>query len=252
MATKYENVASEIGDTYVDQFGNNYEKWATGWRDVKTGRMVTRPQQEKIEDALRKERLSQNPFKKIRTAKDIDPNAAYNSYSWLQTQVKKMGSLARNPVSLMSTNVNFTSRVSFGSMYLFNYDPKWKETLPFYDQFPLVIPFSPAEGGFLGLNLHYIPYWIRIRMLDRLFDFSTDNSLTADTKLLFSWQMLTAASKYREITPCIKHYLLGHVRSDFMFIDPRDWYSAAMMPTDRFVGSGKGNVWQDSMNKIGK
>ena len=252
MVTKNEAVASEVGDIYIDQFGNRYEKWATGWRDVKTGRMVIRSQQDKIEEELRKQRLSENPFKKIRSAKDLDPNAAYNSYSWLQTQVKKMGSLARNPTALMAANVTFTKRISFGSMYLYNYDPKWKDTLPFYDTYPLVIPFSPAEGGFLGLNLHYIPYWTRIRMLDQLFDFATDVNLNSETKMLFSWQMLTSASKYKEVTPCIKHYLLSHVRSNFMFVDPRDWYSAAMMPTDRFVGSGKGKVWQHSMNKIGR
>ena len=234
------------GDFYIDKQGNEYEKWAIGWRSKKTGRILNRSEQSRIEQELVKQRKTENPFKKIRTAQDIDPAAGYNSYSFLQTQIKRLGSLAKNPAALMSSNVQMVKRISLGSMFLFHYDPKHKDTLPYYDTFPLVIPFSPASGGFLGLNLHYVPYWTRIRILDRLFDFSTDEVLNPNTKMLFSWQMLMAASKYKDVKPCIKHYLLDHVGSNFMFIDPRDWYSAAMMPTDRFVGAGKGKVWKHS------
>lgn len=239
------------GDYFKDKYGNEYEKWAIGWRSKKTGRILNRSEGENIEQQLVKQRKLSNPFKAIRTARDIDPNAGYNSYSWLQSQVKRLGSLAKNPVSMMASNVTLTKQISIGSMFLFHYDPKHKETLPFYDTFPLVIPFSPASGGFLGLNLHYVPYWVRIRLLDRLFDFSTDEVLTPDTKLLFSWQMLMAATKYREVKPCVKHYLIDHVRSNYMFIDPRDWYSAAMMPLDRFVKEGKGSIWKQSLNNVG-
>jgi hypothetical protein len=44
-------------------------------------------------------------------------------------------------------------RGGVGSMQMFFYDPKTKETLPYYDTFPLVVVVGPAEGGFYGLNL---------------------------------------------------------------------------------------------------
>ena len=53
-----------------------------------------------------------------------------------------------------------------GNMYMFFYDPKYKETLPYYDGFPLIIMLGPAKGGFMGLNLHYLPPAVRARLLD--------------------------------------------------------------------------------------
>ena len=34
---------------------------------------------------------------------------------------------------------------SIGRMYLFMYDPKWEKKLPWYDVYPLVIPFDYAK-----------------------------------------------------------------------------------------------------------
>ena len=50
-----------------------------------------------------------------------------------------------------------------GSMQMFFYDPKTKDTLPYYDRFPLVVVVGPAEKGFYGLNLHYLPPILRAK-----------------------------------------------------------------------------------------
>ena len=47
---------------------------------------------------------------------------------------------------------------------------KHKETLPFYDSFPLVIIIGKAKGGFLGMNLHYLPPTLRAKFLDALME----------------------------------------------------------------------------------
>ena len=41
------------------------------------------------------------------------------------------------------------SKQIVGGMFMFMYDPKHKDKLPYYDNFPLVIVLGPAEGGFL-------------------------------------------------------------------------------------------------------
>ena len=41
------------------------------------------------------------------------------------------------------------SRFMMGNMYLFAYDPKHKDTLPYYDRFPIIFPINKAKGGFL-------------------------------------------------------------------------------------------------------
>ena len=62
------------------------------------------------------------------------------------------------------------ARRIIGSMQMFYYDPKYKETLPYYDRFPLSIIVKPAKGGFLGLNLHYLPPILRAQFLDALME----------------------------------------------------------------------------------
>ena len=46
--------------------------------------------------------------------------------------------------------INSTGRRIIGSMQMFFYDPKYKETLPYYDRFPLVIVVKQKRVGFLG------------------------------------------------------------------------------------------------------
>ena len=49
---------------------------------------------------------------------------------------------------------------------MFVYSPKLRNKLPYYDTFPLVLPLKNYNNGFLGLNFHYLPYALRLRLLD--------------------------------------------------------------------------------------
>ena len=65
-----------------------------------------------------------------------------------------------------SNVLNDASRISpkafIGRMYFYHYDPKYKDVLPVYDKFPLVIPMEMYSDGFLGLNLHYLDPYSRL------------------------------------------------------------------------------------------
>ena len=74
-----------------------------------------------------------------------------------------------------------------GFLYLFNYDPKTKEKLKYYDRFPLVIPIETYPDGFLGLNLHYIHPKHRLILLDKLSDTASNKKLDANTRLRISY-----------------------------------------------------------------
>ena len=64
-------------------------------------------------------------------------------------------------------------RERWGSLYIFKYSPKHKDTLPYYDVFPLVLPLEFYEDGFLGINFHYLSIPIRIMFLERLARYAT-------------------------------------------------------------------------------
>jgi hypothetical protein len=135
-------------------------------------------------------------------------------------------------------------------MYFFYYDPKGKDTLPYYDRFPLVFPIERYSDGFLGLNLHYIHPKQRIILLDKLSEFANNSAYDETTKLRLSYQMLKSASRIFEKTACMKRYLFKHVESKFLEINASEWDIAALIPAEYFMKEQKQKVWEESKDKF--
>ena len=87
------------------------------------------------------------------------------SREWFRKKAASLGRINTNQL-MKQEELDLTARQANGSMYMFYYDPKHKETLPYYDSFPLAIVIERRPGGFLGLNLHYLPPILRAKFLD--------------------------------------------------------------------------------------
>lgn len=135
-------------------------------------------------------------------------------------------------------------------MYHFKYEPKTAKTLPYYDRFPLIFMVGPAQGGFYGMNLHYLPPQLRAKLMDGLYDLTNNTRYDDTTKLKLSYDLLNSASKFRYFKPTFKHYLNQHVRSKFIEIDSTEWDTALFLPTERFEKAKKTKVWADSRKMI--
>jgi hypothetical protein len=142
-------------------------------------------------------------------------------------------------------------KITIGSLYCFAYDAKHKGTLPFWDKFPMVFPFAPAEDGFYGLNLHYLPYQLRAVLMDGLYTLTNNKKFDQSTKLRLTYKSLVALSKTKYFEPCVHRYLTGHVMSKFVKVDPVDWETAVFLPVESFVGAKKTIVWKDSRRRVG-
>jgi hypothetical protein len=138
------------------------------------------------------------------------------------------------------------SRFMMGNMYLFAYDPKHKDTLPYYDRFPLIFPINKAKGGFLGINMHYLPPILRAKLMDQLYTVLTNKAFDETTRLSASYKVLNSAAKFKEFQPTIKHYLNAHVRTKPAYINPSEWDIALFLPTQQFVGATATQVYADS------
>lgn len=167
--------------------------------------------------------------------------------AWLRSEVANL-----NPSrsALMRDREKLRNRTMIGRMYFYFYDPKHKDTLPYYDRFPLVLPVERYTDGFLGLNLHYIHPKQRIILLDKLSDFATNSKYDETTRLRLSYAVLSRATKAFEATPCIKRYLFTHVESRFLEITADKWDIAALLPFEYFVGASKSKVFRDSRTKF--
>ncbi len=178
--------------------------------------------------------------------------AAKKSRGWFEQQVLLLNKQRITPPKvLQGDTTQLKTSITPGKLYMYFYDPKLKDTLPYYDRFPLVFPFRKVEGGFLGLNMHYLPYQLRVRLLDRLMTFKSNDKMNETTRIKYSWALIDGVSRYNGAIPCVKHYLLNHVRSPFREIPANDWATAMLLPVERFMGSSKDAVWADSLRKMG-
>jgi hypothetical protein len=166
---------------------------------------------------------------------------------WLK---KKVNDLRPSPASIMRDKERLREKSFIGRMYFYLYDPKHKDTLPYYDRFPLVIPIERYQDGFLGLNLHYIHPKQRIILLDKLSEVANNSKFDETTRLKISYDFLKRASKIFEAQPCIKRYLFNHIDSRFLEITADEWDIAALLPAENFVGATTSKVYYDSRKKF--
>ena len=79
------------------------------------------------------------------------------SEEWFADKVKELAGAVPSRTKILKDDALVKqSKIRVGDMIMYFYDPKTKETLPYYDKFPLTIIVGPAPGGFYGLNLHYV------------------------------------------------------------------------------------------------
>ena len=167
----------------------------------------------------------------------------------LQGNKQKSASWYRNAVSLIADRSSpselFASgkmlgRPSAGRMSMFFYDPKFKQRLPYYDIFPLVLPLETAKGGFIGLNFHYLPYGARFSFLQQLQSYATNGKFDSSTKILASYNSIKG-NKYTKVA--IKRYLYSQVRSNFLRVNVDEMALAAYLPVAQFTGRTLGGVF---------
>jgi len=167
---------------------------------------------------------------------------------WYRNEAEKVDV---TPSKLMRENQSKVVRgFEIGQMMLFQYDPKLKRKLPYYDTFPLVFPIEPRDKGFLGLNMHYLPLRQRAMLMDALYTLRTDSRYNEDTSLKLSYQILKRSARYKLFKPCVKHYLNSHIKSRRIKIDPVEWDMALFMPLQRFQKASSSQVYSKSMEMV--
>ncbi len=187
-----------------------------------------------------------NPFLQIRPNSD----SGRKSFNWYMNQVRQIMRGVSTPSSAIANDIGKpVSQFDIGSMYLFRYDAKWKDKLPYFDAFPLCLPFEPTKDGFWGLNLHYLPYMMRAQLLGKLIETTNDRAIDDKTTMRYNWELLSNSAQFPEVKPCVKRYLTKQIRSRFFEINPQDWKGAIFLPVEDFNVS-KNTVFQNSRRAI--
>ena len=156
------------------------------------------------------------------------------SLTWYRGKVKSlMDNVTKN--KLMRGKLFATPQPN--GLNFFRYNPKLASILPYYDVFPLVLPIQSAKGGFLGINFHYLPIPLRMKLFETLEkkDFKGD---------------YRALKNIREIKPTIKHYLRSQMASKFLRLDEEEFAPAIFLPVQDFRKAGTSTVHAASRRMI--
>ena len=170
-----------------------------------------------------------------------------DSMDWFRDKLRNMRNINRQQL-IKDARLERVTRPRMGDMYMFFYDPKHKETLPYYDTFPLIIMVERAPGGFYGLNLHYLPPVLRAKLFDALT--LTNDKYDETTRFRARYRVLKSVRKLRMFKPCFKHYLTAHIESRIAKVQPSEWEIAMFMQTQRFKKSTATNVYRESRRAI--
>jgi len=176
-----------------------------------------------------------NPFSSLSTYTNAVRGLKQSATDWFHSQIKRVSdsSFARNPTyAKLEKRGTKVPVVVPGKMYMYAYDPKYKDILPVYDKFPMVFPYKIVDNGFIGLNIHYLQGGARVALMNSLVSIYAMNPRRADR---MSWQFLQNASLFPGSDKCIHRYLWSHVRSPFLEIPHEDWLIASQLPVEQFV-----------------
>ena len=173
-----------------------------------------------------------------------DAKGRPKSTQWYKDKIKEFGQPSAQDLIRDGKRNN---KPFYGKLNMFLYNPKFKKKLPYYDTFPLVLPLETYNDGFLGLNLHYLPIPLRIKLLDRLVDYSNNSQFDESTRLIVDYSRL---KKIKLIQPTIHKYLASQVQSQFRRIDADEFTVATLLPVQRFKKATAKEVWSDSRSMI--
>ena len=169
------------------------------------------------------------------------------SVRWFRDKIREMG---EPPTRQLINEGLVRGRPDLGRMNFFYYDAKNKATLPYYDRFPLVFPINKADGGFLGINFHYLPPVLRAKLMDQLYTITTNKTYNENTRLRASYDLLNGTAKFKEFRPTVKHYLAKQLKTRLTYVAPSEWDIALFLPSPAFVGASKRQVYADSRKII--
>jgi hypothetical protein len=177
------------------------------------------------------------------------PARSSTARQWFREKAKDAGKISEQQILRGDTD-RIKNRTAVGRMYFFMYDAKHKDTLPYYDKFPLIFPVGKADKGFYGLNMHYLPLPLRAQLMDALYEVTNNDRYDETTKLKISYGILKSAENMNMFKPTFKRYLSSQVRSKFIEVYPSEWDIALWLASEQFIGASKTSVWADSKKII--
>lgn len=134
-----------------------------------------------------------------------------------------------------------------GKMYSYNYDPKYKDILAFYDFAPVMICIGhvqTASGQLnaLGINISYIPPKIRPLVLDKIFKIfrggieasikQVKKSKVATKEIPLNYEVCKQILKDSGFEFAIRSYIYTRMKTEPRIVTYEDWWKPSTFPSE--------------------
>lgn len=178
------------------------------------------------------------------------------SLNWFTMAIKALNQSKYRANKLMGDTGRMTNYPVVGRMYLYQYDAIHKDDLPYWDKWPLIFyidKFSKnGHNYWYGVNLHYLPPDLRLRLLSALYDITNNDKFDATTRVKLSYDILMRLSKAKNLGAdfAFKMYRADAKESMFLEIPPSSWPMTAMLPLEAFQKASKQKVWHDAKQHV--
>lgn len=176
---------------------------------------------------------------------DINPRSEA-SRKWFLDMVDTMRRGMSRDRIMRQQPIKQVATVFPGMMYMFYYDPKGSQTLPYYDSFPLIILLDIHEDGMTGLNLHYLPIELRQKLFYGLLNRLSSGSIDEKSYVKVTYNFLKASRNLKEYKPCFKKYLTKHIRGSIAKVPAPEWETAVHLPLALFRKKSEDTVHRES------
>lgn len=170
---------------------------------------------------------------------EIKQNSQF-ALEWFRTNIRRI--FDRRQDEKIYQDGTKVGQIVEGNMYMMFYDAKTKDKLPFWDRFPLIIPFERVDNGFYAINLHYIAPMARQGLLEELYKYPTEEGVE------LRYEFFSKVSNMSSAMPCVKRYLYSRIQRVPLQVAKEYWDVAAMLPTGDFGKVNKNTVYADSRN----
>ena len=184
-----------------------------------------------------------NNFAKL---KSYYKNYNKEALNWYRREVSSLGDI--NKLKLLGDNIRYQqSKPEIGKFCLYFYSPKHKETLPYYDTFPLILTLPSERHELAGLNFHYLDPMNRLKLLQAIISIQGSNFSEAK-KLEATYETIKAATNL--FKPTYHAYLFKHIKSKVVVIPMESVVPAVFLPIAAFKKKSQTAVWKDSKSMI--
>lgn len=156
-------------------------------------------------------------------------NGTLRSKEWFRKLVSSESHIVN--IDQITRNLSSVVKITPGKLITYEYDPKTKETLKYWDRYPLIFVINVTRDGWTGLNMHYLHPKARARLF---YDYQKNDKAFIDQDI----------SK-----KALKKYLAKQVVTRPKEIPKDVWEIAIQLPYEDFQGMSSRGVWNQTSRR---